>query len=1372
MALGRIVDPPRRGLLRAEPDVVTLADRARDERQWERAARLYRKALNQNPLNPPIWVQYGHALKESGELRDPEKLAQAEVAYRTALSLDPGVADTYLQLGHVLKLQGKTEEAQAAHLRAFATDPATPYPLRELRELGWSEAEVVELLRLQDLDDETLRPLTGRNSDLIERIFKSGLFDASWYIAEYDEVSATGVDPLLHYLSLGAANGHDPHPLFDSDWYLANNPDVAEVGVNPLAHYLQSGAAEGRDPHPLFDSDWYLANNPEVAEAGLNPLAHYLRWGAVEGRDPHPLFDSDWYLANNPDVAEVGVNPLAHYLQSGAAEARDPHPLFDSHWYFTKNPDVAEAGVNPLVHYVSSGASEGRQPRPADRSSRECGVLDIPFEIWRSPPSLVDRDVCLFVTYSPGGRIENHVLQYLKSLVAEQFSVVLVIATEGIDHILPPELEIVDGILVRASHGWDFAAWAAALAIFPDLWCAHNLILANDSIYGPIDSYAFKSVAQRVRSSEASVVALTDSYEYRHHLQSYFIALKKSALTDPAIRKFWVGVRSAKVRNSEDKWEKIVYRYELPLIEHLRDHDIHYEVLFPTVETGEKPAANPTLAGWRDLVSRGFPFLKVNLLRNNPMQADLTGWEYCVKDAQLLGYIQAHLAAFRNYAAAEPVHWPVPSPRRRFKRNSTLQASDGVILASRPTDATDLALEVPFRYSLDRESTNPPERVAVIVHLFYSYMSKQFFEKISNIPVSADLFISTDTEDKRNEVQTVFNNYRNGAVQIRIFPNIGRDIAAMLVGYADVLPNYDIILHIHSKESPHDRQMTGWRDFLLNNLLGSPDVVRSILDLFRTTDVGVIFSQHFPAARPLLNFGFNFQAMKDLLARFSLCLTSDLVLEFPSGSFFWARTRAIKPLFDLHLDWSAFPPEPFPVDGTLAHAIERSILYLCESTGHRWAKVARNADGIPTATLVPVCQQSDIGTAVSRVNRWMIGNPVKPIAPRVPEINLLSTKFDPTKQPRLNLIVPDLQPQNFYGGLTTAVDLFRNLERHLGSAFDYRIISSYGAVDLASMLRFPEYRLLPLGTIFDHYPRTVVDAGDCESGELSIRVGDIFIATAWWTACTAFDLQAAQKRRHGRSNPIIYFIQDHEPDFYGWSSRYAAAQQTYTSSAEKIAIINSEELTQYMVGRYGLDDVYTFPFVINPVIREAIEPTLRERIIVIYGRPGVPRNCFDTIIQALLRWQRLEPCEASRWQILSAGEDFSSRWFLEVKNLTVLGKLSLEDYGKLLGRASVGISLMMSPHPSYPPLEMASSGLVTITNKFEGKDVARRSPNVISVSCISADAVADALSLAVRQANTFVGTLRGISEIAALPTAGRIYDAAEFALRLSHIVGI
>jgi len=76
-------------------------------------------------------VQYGHALKESGALRDPDMLAQAETAYRRALSVDPGCCRRAPAARSCSEAPGKTEEAAASYLRAFGVlDPSMPYPLQ------------------------------------------------------------------------------------------------------------------------------------------------------------------------------------------------------------------------------------------------------------------------------------------------------------------------------------------------------------------------------------------------------------------------------------------------------------------------------------------------------------------------------------------------------------------------------------------------------------------------------------------------------------------------------------------------------------------------------------------------------------------------------------------------------------------------------------------------------------------------------------------------------------------------------------------------------------------------------------------------------------------------------------------------------------------------------------------------------------------------------------------------------------------------------------------------------------------------------------------------------------------------------------------
>lgn len=132
----------------AEETSISRADRARDLRDWVSAARHYRKALDQKPDNPPIWVQYGHALKESGNV------LEAENAYRKSIELDPNVADTHLQLGHALKIQGRKIEASTAYLRALVLDPALNHASIELRTLGWTRGRIRLALRAEQSGNE------------------------------------------------------------------------------------------------------------------------------------------------------------------------------------------------------------------------------------------------------------------------------------------------------------------------------------------------------------------------------------------------------------------------------------------------------------------------------------------------------------------------------------------------------------------------------------------------------------------------------------------------------------------------------------------------------------------------------------------------------------------------------------------------------------------------------------------------------------------------------------------------------------------------------------------------------------------------------------------------------------------------------------------------------------------------------------------------------------------------------------------------------------------------------------------------------------------------------------------------------------------
>jgi hypothetical protein len=661
--------------------------------------------------------------------------------------------------------------------------------------------------------------------------------------------------------------------------------------------------------------------------------------------------------------------------------------------------------------------------------------------------------------------------------------------------------------------------------------------------------------------------------------------------------------------------------------------------------------------------------------------------------------------------------------------------------------------------------------VAVIAHIFYVDMAAELLSYIEHIPLQADLFISTDCEIKKIELGTTFADYMKGSVDIRVFPNRGRDIAPMLVGFSDVFERYEIFLHVHSKKSPHNSIFGSWRNFLLSNLIGSGDIVRSIIDLFQTTDVGVVFSQHLPQVRGLLNFGGNFETMACLLAKEGVKLSKDLVLEFPSSSFFWARTSVFKPLLAQGFTWSDFPEEAGQNDGTLAHAIERSILFFAESTGLRWAKVGQ-ASLVQNDTLVSIQAPEEIAEGLLRAHSPLLGNRLTSWENRrlVGEINPIGTRRDDSTRPRLTLILPTLQPKKIFGGITTALRLFHDLAAAFGDEFDYRILSVSEPVDLSCMLPMPDYTLLTLGVVHDELARTVIDASDGSCGHLSVRRNDIFIATAWWTAVNAFAFRNAQQLHHNRACKIVYLIQDHEPDFYGWSSQYGLARQTYLQSEATIALINSEELAAFMAGRYGFTESYMVPFTINPSIKNRLQRIKRDRIILIYGRPGTPRNAFQIICSALVQWQQEHPTVAETWKIVSVGEEIPKWEVSQLKNLEVFGKLSLDAYAEMLSKSSVGISLMLSPHPSYPPLEMAYAGMRVITNNFEGKDLSRRSRRIVSVTDINEQGIAEALAGVVLEAEKDIGRIVGAVELLPIPCVTPKFSPTLFSKKLRKMV--
>lgn len=74
---------------------------------------------------------------------------------------------------------------------------------------------------------------------------QSIFFDPGWYARKYEDIGE-GVDPAVHYLTIGRKDGRDPGPVFSAEGYLEANPDVGETHYDPLVHFERYGKYEGR----------------------------------------------------------------------------------------------------------------------------------------------------------------------------------------------------------------------------------------------------------------------------------------------------------------------------------------------------------------------------------------------------------------------------------------------------------------------------------------------------------------------------------------------------------------------------------------------------------------------------------------------------------------------------------------------------------------------------------------------------------------------------------------------------------------------------------------------------------------------------------------------------------------------------------------------------------------------------------------------------------------------------------------------------------------------------------------------------------------------------------------------------------------------
>jgi glycosyltransferase involved in cell wall biosynthesis len=308
-----------------------------------------------------------------------------------------------------------------------------------------------------------------------------------------------------------------------------------------------------------------------------------------------------------------------------------------------------------------------------------------------------------------------------------------------------------------------------------------------------------------------------------------------------------------------------------------------------------------------------------------------------------------------------------------------------------------------------------------------------------------------------------------------------------------------------------------------------------------------------------------------------------------------------------------------------------------------------------------------------------------------------------TAEPRVNMLVPTIDLEHFFGAYIGKFNLARRLAEH---GLRVRIV----AVDptrLPVAWRDQISRYEGLGSLLDNVE--VEFAPERELLRLPVSPEDCFIATTSWTAHLAH--RATQEVKRDR---FVFVIQEYDPLTYPVGTLGAVTRQAYTYP--HLAVFSTEFLRGYFrnhrLGVYaegerpGDERSVSFRNAITPVDPPS-EDRMRqqESSLLFYARPEAhaERNMFELGLMALE--------EAIDEGILSAGWRYygvgamrpSSAAITDGVSMEILPRQSQDEYRSLLREHSIGLSLMDTPHPSLVPLEMASAGMLVVTSTFENK---------------------------------------------------------------------
>jgi glycosyltransferase involved in cell wall biosynthesis/GT2 family glycosyltransferase len=571
------------------------------------------------------------------------------------------------------------------------------------------------------------------------------------------------------------------------------------------------------------------------------------------------------------------------------------------------------------------------------------------------------------------------------------------------------------------------------------------------------------------------------------------------------------------------------------------------------------------------------------------------------------------------------------------------------------------------------------KKVGVFLHIFYPELGETIAAYLKNIPCSIDIFIST-REDSVETLQNIFAQVDNArTIEVRHFSNIGRDVAPFIVGFRDQILNYDYILKLHSKKSPHSNALSGWFLHCLDNLIGSEAITATNLKALQSPQTGIVY----PIENYALSLGIkhdscwghedgNYKKANPFLTRFNLDhITRDSEFRFPTGTMFWCKPALLKPLLDWNLTWQDFDEEGGQIDGTIAHSIERLIGLSTTELFNQDLKTTYCGYFLSKQHLTDK-------SIIEGRNKLKIQGFEKVIQFKPQQLEpdwSRHNNIDP-KSLQIHWVIP-----NFTPGLGGHMTIFRTIDflERCGHQCTIWVHSELKGNDKPSRLSYLHKRVIDQYFIPLQTDQVYMLGNNQE--DLDRVSGDIVIATDRMSTYPVLGMRKFQKR--------FYFVQDYEPYFFAQGSSSILTEQSYASKNNFACICASPWLKQKMES-FG-NSAVSFPLAVDhSVYHPKSEQQRSDHAIAFYVRRSTPRRLYELGLLALRELFDL----GDHFEIITFGEKDLPDLGIPVK-VRHAGILDADDLAKLYRQCTVGLVLSGTNY-SLVPNEMMACGLPVV----------------------------------------------------------------------------